>query len=178
MTVVRLDTPMHVKLVTGCLVCTLPACVLSHFSCVWLFVILWAVGRQAPLSMGFSRQEYWCGLPCLPLRDLPRPGIEPVSLALADGFLITGPPGTSWHLLLGGPKSRQLSFSHKCYKRGLGSELAKDQFDFWKLLFFPQLVYITGGRGGRRKKNSALDEESGHRGPLWEGDVLSRQVNK
>ena len=39
-------------------------CMLSHFSCVWLFLTLWTVARQAPLSMGFSRQEYWSGLPC------------------------------------------------------------------------------------------------------------------
>ena len=37
-----------------------------------------AVARQAPLSMGFSRQEYWSGLPCPPSRDLPDPGIDPV----------------------------------------------------------------------------------------------------
>ena len=44
------------------------ACVLSRFSCVWLFVTPWTVARQAPLSMGFSRQEYWSGLPCPPLQ--------------------------------------------------------------------------------------------------------------
>ena len=56
------------------------ACVLSCFSCVWLFVTPWAVTRRVPLSMGFSRQEYWSGLPCPPPGDLPYPGIEPVSL--------------------------------------------------------------------------------------------------
>ena len=48
--------------------------------------------RQAPLSMGFSRQEYWSGLLCLPPRDLPGPGIEPASLVfptLAGGFFST-----------------------------------------------------------------------------------------
>ena len=40
------------------------ACVLSPFSCVQLFVTPWTVAHQAPLSMGFSRQEYWSGLPC------------------------------------------------------------------------------------------------------------------
>ena len=39
--------------------------VLSHFSHVWLFVTSWTAARQAPLSMGFSRQEYWSGLPSL-----------------------------------------------------------------------------------------------------------------
>ena len=55
-------------------------CVLSHFSCVLLFATPWAVVRQAPLSMEFSRHEYYGGLPCPPLGDLPYPGIEPVSL--------------------------------------------------------------------------------------------------
>ena len=54
-------------------------CKLSHFSCVQLFVTLWTVAHRAPLSMGFSRQEYWSGLPCLPLGDLPNPGIETAS---------------------------------------------------------------------------------------------------
>ena len=64
-------------------------CTLSHFSHVWLFVTLWTVAWQAPLSIGFSRQEYWSGLPCPPPGDLPIPGIEPTSLmspALAGGF--------------------------------------------------------------------------------------------
>ena len=47
-----------------------PVCVLSHFSRVQLFVTLWTVARRAPLSMGFSRQEYWSGLPCSPPGDL------------------------------------------------------------------------------------------------------------
>ena len=62
-------------------------------SCVWLFVIRWTVAHQAPLSMGFSRQECWSGLPCPPPGDLPDPGIKPASLtspALADRFFTTG----------------------------------------------------------------------------------------
>ena len=65
------------------------ACTLSRFSRVWLFVTPWTVARQAPLSMGFSRQEYWSEWPCPPPRDLPDPGIEPrspVSPALAGRF--------------------------------------------------------------------------------------------
>ena len=65
---------------------------LSPFSHVGLFVTLWTVARQAPLSMGFSRQEWWSGLPCPPPGHLPDPGIEPASLtspALA-GRLYTG----------------------------------------------------------------------------------------
>ena len=55
---------------------------LSSFSHVQLFATLWTVGLQAPLSMGFSRQEYWSGLPCSSPRDLLDPGTEPASLTL------------------------------------------------------------------------------------------------
>ena len=51
-------------------------CLLSFFSHVQLLKTPWTVARQAPLSMGFSRQEYWSGLPCSPPGDLPDPGIE------------------------------------------------------------------------------------------------------
>ena len=67
-------------------------CMRSCFSCVWLFATLWTVAHQAPLSMGFSRQEYWSGLPCPSPGDLPGPGIKPVSLmcaALAGEFFTT-----------------------------------------------------------------------------------------
>ena len=65
---------------------------LSYFSHVQLFVMLWTRACQAPLSVGFSRQEYWSGLPCLPPGDLPDPGVKPVFLkspALAAGFFAT-----------------------------------------------------------------------------------------
>ena len=67
-------------------------CVLSRFSRVQLSATIWTVAHQAPLSMEFSRQEYWGGLPCPPPGDLPNPGIEPRSLmspALAGGFFTT-----------------------------------------------------------------------------------------
>ena len=63
-------------------VCGVCACVLSHFGHFRLFVILWTVAFQVPLSMGFTRQEYWSGLPCPLQSDLPNPGIEVGSLAL------------------------------------------------------------------------------------------------
>ena len=62
---------------------------LSH---VQLCATPWTVAHQAPLPMGFSRQEYWNGLPCSPPGDLPVPGIEPMSLtspALAGEFFAT-----------------------------------------------------------------------------------------
>ena len=48
----------------------------SCFSCIQLFVTLWSVACQAPLSMGFSKQEYWSGLPCLLPGDLPTQGLK------------------------------------------------------------------------------------------------------
>ena len=65
---------------------------LSRFSCIRLFVSLWTVACQDPQSMGFSRQDYWSGLPCFSPGDLPKPGIKLASLtspALAGGFFIT-----------------------------------------------------------------------------------------
>ena len=58
-------------------------CVLSRFSHVWLFATAWTVAWQALLSMGFSRQEYWSGLPCPSPGDLPDPGIKPTSLVFS-----------------------------------------------------------------------------------------------
>ena len=65
----------------------LATCMLSH---VRLFVIPWTEARQAPLSLEFSRQEYWSELP---FPSPPDSGIKPVSLALAGGFFTTVPPG-------------------------------------------------------------------------------------
>ena len=58
------------------------ACMVSLFSHVLLFVILWTAAHQASLSMGFSKQEYWSGLPCPPLGTLPDPGTELCLLCL------------------------------------------------------------------------------------------------
>ena len=60
---------------------------------VRLFATLWSVARQSPLSMEFSRQEYWSGLPFPTPDDLLNPGIEPQSPASAGGFCTTVPPG-------------------------------------------------------------------------------------
>ena len=54
-------------------------CMLNHFSHVWLFMTRWTVAHQAPLSMGFSGQDYWSGLSCPPPKDLPNWGIRPLS---------------------------------------------------------------------------------------------------
>ena len=62
---------------------------LSRFSHGPLCATPWTVARQAPLSMGFSRQEYWKGLPSPPPGDLPDPGVEHASPALASVLFTT-----------------------------------------------------------------------------------------
>ena len=72
---------------------------LNRFSCAWFFVSLWTVTHKASLSIGFSKQEYWSGLPCPPLGNIPDSGIKPSSLmspALAGRFFTTS---TTWKAL-------------------------------------------------------------------------------
>ena len=74
-------------------------CVLSQ---VRFFATPWTAADQAPLSMEFSRQEYWIGLPFPSPGDLPDPGIEPtspVSPAMVGRFFTTEPPGNLWRML-------------------------------------------------------------------------------
>ena len=68
-------------------------CALSLFSRIRLFVILWTVACQASRFMGFSRQEYWSGLPCFPPGDLPYLGIESGSPKLQADSLLSESPG-------------------------------------------------------------------------------------
>ena len=65
-------------------------CVLNHFSHVQLFAALWTFTYQAFLSMGFSRQEYWSGLPCHPPGDLPHPGTKPVLVLYGEHSCLPG----------------------------------------------------------------------------------------
>ena len=79
------------------------SCMLSHSSWVQLFVTLWNIACQTPLSMGFSRQEYWSRWPCPSLGELPNPGIKPTSLSsltLAGGFFTTIVSLEYQHLLI------------------------------------------------------------------------------
>ena len=77
---------------------------------VQLFVTPWTVGHQAPLSMGFSRQEYWSGLPCPPPGDLPYPGPDWHLLCVLHWQVGSLPLS-----LLGSPKSIALSLSFLFY---------------------------------------------------------------
>ena len=69
---------------------------LSCFSLVWLFATPWTVARQAPLSMGFSRQEFCSGLPCPPLGHLPDPRTKPASTSNSRRFFTTS---ATWEAL-------------------------------------------------------------------------------
>ena len=83
----RLFTKVNIT-VLGCVCCAVRSC----FSRVRLSLTLWTVVCQVPLTMGFFRQEYWGGLPCLPPGDFPDPKISPSSLmptCIAGGFFTT-----------------------------------------------------------------------------------------
>ena len=72
---------------------------------VRLFANPWTVACQALLSIEFSRQEYWSGLPCSPPGDLPNPGIEPRSPSWQVDSLLSEPPGKPQHLFSDLPSS-------------------------------------------------------------------------
>ena len=121
------------------------ACMLSHFSHVWLFVTLWTVARQAPLFMGFSRQEYWSGLLCPSPGDFPDPGIEfasPMSPASIDGF-----PGNS-----AGKKKIHLQCRRPRFNSWVGKfPWRRDRLPIPIFLGFP------GGSDGKESTSNAGD---------------------
>ena len=86
-------------------------CVLTCFSRVQLFATPWTVAHQAPLSMGFSKQEYWSGLPFPSPGDLPDPGIEPRSLMSPVLQADSLPVELSWKRFLDS-RSSQFQLSH------------------------------------------------------------------
>ena len=91
------------------------ACMLSCSRRVWLCAALWTVAHQAPLSIGFSRQEHWRGLLCPPPGELPNLGIKLVSLmspALAGGFFITS---ATWEAQWGSQSSWNTLFLYLSY---------------------------------------------------------------
>ena len=120
---------------------------LSQFLCVlaqscWLFVTLQTITHQASLSMGFSRQEYWSGLPCPAPWDLPNPGIDieyHASPGLQSDSFIAEPPGISvyiplkllneWH------KQQQIFPINRHNSRGLG------KIHWWQITLLCQINY-------------------------------------
>ena len=79
----------------GCETWTIEKAEVKLLNCVQLFATPWTVAHQAPPSMGFSRQEYWSGLPFPSPGDLPDPGIEPRSPTLQADALTSEPPRIS-----------------------------------------------------------------------------------
>ena len=113
---------------------------LSHFSRVQLFVILWIIAHQAPLSTGFSKQEYWNGLPCSPPGDLPDPEKETVSLmspALAGGFF------TTWASLVA-QMLKNLPAIRETQVRFLAGKIP------WRRKWKPTPVFLLGKSCGQR----------------------------
>ena len=114
--------------------------VLSHFSQVPFFATLWTVAHQAPLSMGFSRQEHWSGLPLPPAGDLPNPETEhtsPESPALAERFFTTElpnpPPKCFLKNILNIPKKFLFSFIENWRKFLSPGGNLKNKF-YWSLV--------------------------------------------
>ena len=115
-------------------------CVCVHargwtLSLIWLFTTPWAVAHQVPLSVGFSRQEYWSRLPFPSPGDLPNPGIKPTSLsspALAGWFFATN---TNWEVSVF--KSREFTVLMKCYKAFQGAEMT------WCISFIEERLTLT-----------------------------------
>ena len=107
--------------------CIIPACMLSCFSCVWLCQILWTVAHQAPLFMGFSKQEYLSRWPCLSSGDLPSPVIEPISLtspALAGRFFTTS---STWE----DPCIIHLPLKICCWKASASAQISSSRPLWW-----------------------------------------------
>ena len=89
------------------------------FSRVLHFATQWTLTHQVPLSMAFPRQEYWSCLPVYPPRDIPDPGIKPVSLALKEVSFIAGGVFTDWAI-------REAQYSSNCGQSFLGGSNGKE----------------------------------------------------
>ena len=124
---------------------------LREITCQWVLsrsVVsdsLWPRGaRQAPLSMGFSRQEYWSGLPCPPPGDIPNPGIEPRSPTLQVDSLPTEPPGKpSISILI----VYWSSYSFNCLSQTRRVQKKKAWIELNSLIFW---LHCPGGASGKK----------------------------
>ena len=108
--------------------------ILCSLSRVQLFATIWTVARQAPLSMGIFRQEYWSGLPFPAPGDLPEPGIKPTALVSpvsAGGFSTTEPSGQPHKIAI---SSLLGSSPRQCLGRGVC---------LFRVHFRPSLTLVT-----------------------------------
>ena len=137
---------------------------LNHFSRVWHFATLWIAARQAPLSMGFSRQEYSNGLLVSFRGNLPDSGIEPESSALPADFFIAKPPGKPLYICTHSKTWSMLVFilflMWAIFK--VSVESATVLLLFYVSVCWPQSMRSLGSptRGGPTL-------------PTWEGEVLT-----
>ena len=136
--------------------------VLSH---VQLFEIPWTVALQAPLSLGFSRQEYWSGLPFLPLRDLPDPGIKPESLVfLALAGRIKSQPSHSgtlqkWNKQLGFNRKTTECFPPQCHSTRQQVNYCLESCKT-KMLF--KIDFLGRLKDNRRENSKDLQDSTGN----------------
>ena len=135
--------------------CSLSALLLlfTCFSHVRPFVTPWTVAHQAPLSMGFPRQEYWSELPFPSPRDLPNSRIKPMSPSLAGMFFITEPPGKPPCLLLWPKGLKRLAFKSEIFVHSLFLSLNY-------LYDTPVRGLSNLGRNTSRDRNSAIPREA------------------
>ena len=120
---------LQVKLNLASIKCVWGTQLLSH---IWLFVIPGTVAHHTPLSIGFSRQECWSGLPFPSPGDLPDPGVEPVSPALAGGFFtIESPEEYLWLSQLSYSIRRSISPRLNCLKLFKVTKLDVSTMQLW-----------------------------------------------
>ena len=124
--------------------------VLCSYSCVCAHSVMsdsanpWTVAHQAPLCLGFPRQEYWSGLPFSFPGDCPDPGIKPASPALAGGFFTTEPPGKPRSH---SPWGKYLEVEFPNHRMGVGLTRRKCQTTFQSgccVGYFLKFMKVTG----------------------------------
>ena len=147
----RIFSYQLVSIQSMCCVCV--CAVLSCFSCVWLCTIPWTVTRQAPLSLEFSRQEYWSGLPFPSPGDLLDPEIKTTSLmfsSLAGRFFTTSEamaPHSStlaWKIPQMEEPGRLQSMGSLRVRHDWATSLSHFTFMHWRMKWQPTPVFLPG----------------------------------
>ena len=134
-------------------------CMLSHFSHVWLFETLWIEARQTPLSMEFSRQEYWSELLCPPQGIFPTQGLNPRLLCLLHwqvGSLPVVPPGKPTRGCGGGLVAKLCPTSVTPWTIALQApSMGFSRREYWSGLPFPSPRGYSSNKGSKSRDNSA-----------------------
>ena len=144
---------------------------LSHFSCVRLFMTPWTIAHQAPLSTGFSRWEYWSGLPCPSPGDLPHSGIKPIiSFHWQVGSLPPAPPGKPGRSLSLWKNQDDLAF----LSDGSGRKGSRTNWILTAL--YPRFVGSDMQENGE-KLVSFLGHETNRRGPTALGELVPKLLS-